>query len=410
MKENKGKKAAAGQWRWKLRLRFDRLVSAFRHAFPTTSITSTGITGSSGSAPLAGKFCPSPFRQIDLYETGKVYACCPTWLPTPMGNVNHQQVMSLWNNKTMQRIRESIYDGSFRYCRHDLCPHIQGGTLPTIEEYEENAELGEVVRERRVTMESLPTFVNMCNDQSCNLYCPSCRTVRIQHTSGSGYENSRKLQSLLLDPMLSEPTDRHFTLSITGTGDPFASRAFRELLYSLDGTKFPNMSINLQTNGVLLTPRNWQRMKSIHRNIATIIISFDAATEPTYNVTRRGGHWQQLLKNCENLKELRLNGEVRHLRLDYVVQRENYREMGAFVDLAESFSADSVVFSRLMDWGTWPRKEYLDRCVWELVHPQYDAFIEALADPRLATSIVSLGNLSEYRALSLARKKQAELH
>jgi len=408
MRGRQGNKARARQWRWKLRLalrsRFDRLVSAFRHGILPASSTSSSAGG--GETPLAGKFCPAPFRQVDLYENGKVYACCPTWLPTPMGNVSHGQVMELWNNQTMQRIRESIYDGSYRYCRHDRCPHIQGGTLPGIEEYEQDAELGDVVRERRVTMESLPTFINMCNDQSCNLFCPSCRTSRINHTTGSEYENIRKLQNLLLDPMLAEPSNRHFTLSITGTGDPFASRAFRELLYSMDGTMFPNMSINLQTNGVLLTPRNWQRMKSIHRNIATIIISFDAATESTYDITRRGGHWQQLLKNCENLKNLRLSGEVNSLRLDFVVQLDNYREMGDFVDLAESFCADGVAFSRLMDWGTWPMKEYLDRCVWMPEHPEYENFLKAMADPRLAKPIVSLGNLSEYRALSLARQKE----
>ena len=85
--------------------------------------------------------------------------------------------------------------------------------------------------------------------------------------------------------------ERHFILSITGSGDPFASRVYRDLLHSLDGRDFPNLEIALQTNGVLLTPRNWERMKRVHGNISSIIISFDAASEATYNVTRRGGHW-----------------------------------------------------------------------------------------------------------------------
>ncbi len=409
MKRKRVEKGSSGQWRWKLRQalrsRLERLFLTTKHRFSSLLPASSPRSAKPADAPLAGKFCPAPFRQIDMYDNGKLYACCPTWLPTPMGNVNHAPVMELWNNLTMQRIRESIFDGSYRYCRHDRCPHIQAGTLLDTKAYEDNDELGEVVRQRRLTMESLPTFVNMCNDQSCNLYCPSCRTTRINHTEGSEYENIRKLQDLLLDPMLSEPSERHFTLSITGSGDPFASRAFRELLYTLDGRDFPNMRINLQTNGVLLTPRSWQRMKLIHRNIATIIISFDAASESTYAVTRRGGHWQQLQKNCENLSALRKNGEVRELRFDFVAQRDNYREMGDFVELAKSYSADAILFSRLMDWGTWPRQQYLARCVWEPENSQYADFMQAIVDPRLADPVVNLGNLSEYRALAMACKQ-----
>lgn len=66
----------------------------------------------------------------------------------------------------------------------------------------------------------------------------------------------------------------------------FASKVFREQLFQLDGSKYPNMRINLQTNGVLLTPKSWRRMKAIHANISAVIVSIDAATQPTYEITR----------------------------------------------------------------------------------------------------------------------------
>ena len=115
------------------------------------------------------------------------------------------------------------------------------------------------------------------------------------------------------------------------------------------------MQIALQTNGVLLTPRIWQRMKGVHRNISSIIISFDAATEETYGVTRRGGHWTTLLANSARMGELRTSGEVKKLRFDFVVQKANFREMKAFVQLTQSLGADCAYFSRLLDWGTWPK-------------------------------------------------------
>ncbi len=258
--------------------------------------------------------------------------------------------------------------------------------------------LGEAVRARRLTLEDPPSFVNMVNDRSCNLYCPSCRTERINHNEGARYEKLAELQQRLLTAYLAAPNDRDFTLSITGSGDPFASRVYRELLYTLDGSRFPSMKIALQTNGVLLTPRNWARMEKIHANISSIIISFDAASPETYAVTRRGGHWATLLENCARMGELRALGEVRHLRYDFVVQKANFREMPDFVRLARSLGGDRAYFSRLVDWGTWPRDQFLEQCVWEQGHPLRDEFLAVLRDPALDDAFVDLGNVSDFYA------------
>ncbi|NIP19347.1 MAG: radical SAM protein, partial [Xanthomonadales bacterium] len=323
--------------------------------------------------------------------------------PTPMGNLNHKTLVEMWNGPAMQKVRESIYDGSFRYCRHDRCPDIKNGTLPSIEDAELDRDFGEAVRERRTVLDNLPRYLNLVNDRSCNLYCPSCRTERIIYNEGSKYERAAAIQARLLHPYLEEPNDRHFTLNITGSGDPFASRAYRELLYALDGSHYPNMKIALQTNGVLLTPRNWERMKKIHANIATVLISFDAATEDTYNITRRGGHWETLLANCARLGESRARGELGHLRLDFVAQRDNFREMPAFVGLARELGADVAYFSKMLDWGTWPHFEYLERCPWEDGHPLREEFLEVLRNPVFGDSFVDLGNLSDYRREAVGR-------
>jgi sulfatase maturation enzyme AslB (radical SAM superfamily) len=174
---------------------------------------------------------------------------------------------------------------------------------------------------------------------------------------------------------------------ITGSGDPFASRVYRNLLYSLNGADFPNMQIALQTNGVLLTPRNWQRMRAIHQNIISVIISFDAATEETYNVTRRGGHWQTLLDNSANMGDLHLQGEVR-----------------IFVHLARSLGADQAYFSQLFNWGTWSKDQFLDQCVWLEDHPLFREFLEVMRDPVFDDPFVDLGNMSELRAMALSSK------
>jgi sulfatase maturation enzyme AslB (radical SAM superfamily) len=320
-----------------------------------------------------------------------------------MGNANHVSVPEMWNGTVMQKIRESIYDGSFRYCRHDRCPVIQNGKLPSIEEGEADPVFGAAVKARSTTLDSLPGFVNMVNDRSCNLYCPSCRTERINVTDGRAFERIAGIQERFLAGWLDGEGNTPFTLSITGSGDPFASRAYRDLLYSLDGAKHPHMHIALQTNGVLLTPRNWERMRAIHDNISTIVISLDAATPETYAVTRRGGHWDTLVANCERLGELRQAGNIRELRYDFVVQQANFREMPAFAALAKKLGGDRACFSRLVDWGTWPRREFEQQCVWREEHPLYVEFMQVMADPALEQDWVDLGNMTSYRRQALHR-------
>jgi MoaA/NifB/PqqE/SkfB family radical SAM enzyme len=357
---------------------------------------------------LEDRFCRNPFVQLDVYEDGRVYSCCSSWLPTPLGNIKRVPVKQAWNSSASQQIRASILDGSFRYCDHKVCPRIQEGTLPTLEEARENPLLREIIDQRRTELDEPPTFINLCNDASCNLWCPSCRTQRINHNQGKEYEKRQHLQDTVTQALFSTPTERHFTVNVTGSGDPFASAVFRNFLYNLEGKDFPNMRINLQTNGVLLTPRNWQRMEKIHRNIATILVSFDAATEATYAITRRGGNWRWLLDNTARLGELRQRGELGLLRLDFVVQAVNYREMAEFVRLGKSLGADQVSFSMVLDWGTWSLEEYARQCIWKRDHPEFEAFIRVLEDDIFDDPQVVLGNLTEYRIMAKERRQDRQ--
>ncbi|MDT8408389.1 MAG: radical SAM protein [Wenzhouxiangellaceae bacterium] len=352
---------------------------------------------------LEGRFCANPFGQLDVYSSGNLHMCCNAWLTRPIGNLNRQSVEQAWNSTAARQIRESIFDGSFRYCDHKVCPFIQNDSLPTLAEAALDPRFTEAIEQRQTRLDYLPTFVNFCNDESCNLFCPSCRTERINYNEGPAFEKRSRLHDKLVQALFEQPTDRRFRISVTGSGDPFASRVFREFLYNLDGRHLPNLEISLQTNGVLLTPRTWQRMHRIRERITDIIVSFDASRPQTYAVTRRGGHWPTLLENTRELGRLRSTGELRFLKLDFVVQQANYREMPEFVELGKQLGADEVGFSLLMNWGTWTPAEFNVRCIWRPDHPEFGSFLEVLRDPRLADPSVDLGNASEYRNRAMAQ-------
>ena len=352
---------------------------------------------------LADRFCSAPFRNFELHETGRVYACCDAWLPIALGNLNGQDAETIWNSQHAQDIRRSILDGSFRYCSHELCGLIAEKALPTREQARKDPFFRDIIDNNKVVMDEPATFISLMNDRSCNLSCPSCRVARLNFSTGYLYELRKRLQTKLEQAFFSKPTDRDFMIKVTGSGDPFASRVFREFLYALDKSKFPNLQIELQTNGTLFNEKTWKKLNKIHGNIFSVIISFDAATEKTYAITRRGGSWYHLVRNAEFLGGLRRQGQIGSLILDFVVQQANFHEMPQYIEIGQRLGADMIRFSKMTNWGNRSPAEHNALCVWRPEHPDYAEFQEIISRPIFDDPNVRLGNMTVERQRALAR-------
>ena len=48
------------------------------------------------------------------------------------------------------------------------------------------------------------------------------------------------------------------------------------MLTELNGKDFPNLKVNLNTNGVMFTPKTWNNLHKIHNNLHNCRISIDA--------------------------------------------------------------------------------------------------------------------------------------
>lgn len=353
------------------------------------------------SAGLKDRFCGRPFDSFELQENGSVHLCCPAWLRQRAGNLHDSTAAEIWNSAAAQEIRRGILDGTFRHCNRELCPEIQAGTLPSRAAAAANPRYRAIMESGQTVLSGIPPFINLANDKSCNLSCPSCRTQRIQFNDGPGYDARKRLQDRIVAAFFTAPTEQPFIVNVTGSGDPFASRIFRDFLFDLDKAKFPRMQVNLQTNGVLFTEKTWANLRKIHGAIGSVLVSFDAASEATYAITRRGGDWKQLLENMEFLAERRRQGAFGDLILYFVVQKANFREMPAFVRVGKRFAADRVYFSRALNWGTWSAAEHEDQSVWNPHHPLYAEFTRVMADPALDDPVVFLGNVADARRAAL---------
>ncbi|MCB0370389.1 MAG: SPASM domain-containing protein [Bdellovibrionales bacterium] len=335
------------------------------------------------------------------------YPCCPSWLPVVVGNCKEKSISEIWNSKKYQKIRESILDGSFRFCDQKACPKIQGYQLEDVKKLK--GRWKEIYENKKTILGEFPEEIALCYDDSCNLSCPSCRSEKILDIRGKTYEEKDKFTNQIIELINTiQNKNQNLLLRVTGSGDPFASPLYFKLLKEIDGTKLPNLQIILQTNGLLLTPNNWEKILRIHNNIYTISISIDAATESTYSQVRRLGSWSKLQNNLKFISSIVEKYQIPYFSLNFVVQKNNYFEMIDFVKMAEKIgNVTDVFFSFLNNWKTWPDEIYDKQCVWKRNHKEFIQFIEILKDPIFDNSIVHLGNLSEYRksALNEVQKK-----
>ena len=345
---------------------------------------------------LSNKFCHHPFDNFEPRDDGNVGVCCLAWLPYYVGNLERDTMDEVYNSKKAQDIRKSILDGTFKYCDHRACPLIQNGDLKNKDEVT-NPRHREIIDNNKIILDH-PTHINFLHDDSCNLSCPSCRVKKINFYTGEVYERRLKIHNEVIESLFAKDLTDGCTISITGSGDPFASKIFRDFLLEFDGTKYPNVKIDLQTNGIMFTPKIWEQMYRIHDNINLVMVSFDAALPSTYEVVRRGGDWDLLVENTKFIAEKRLEEKINILRLDFVVQNLNYKEMPHFVTLAKMFSGiDQVLFSMVTDWGTWSKETFKVRAIWRPDHPQYQRFLSILRSKELRDQeFIDMSNLHQY--------------
>lgn len=326
---------------------------------------------------LAGKVCLKPFTELDVLEAS-THLCCASWLPTSTGNLAVTAWQQVWNGAAAQAIRASMLDGSYRHCNKRTCPTIQSGEFDRIDALADDPKWRDIVTADDMTMKRGPEEVNLSYDRTCNLSCPSCRTApyAADDATRARYDAMQEREIL---PLLKSAR----TVFITGSGDPFASKNFRRLMGQLDATTYPDLKFRIMTNGMLLTPQQWAAFPSLHGRVEALRFSLDGATATTHELLRRGSRWSVVEPNLRFAGELLAAGQIDDFMITFIVQADNFREMGAAVDLAHRVGANHVFFARITNWGTFSAAEYAQKAVFVPGHPDYEAFLEACRDPRL---------------------------
>jgi virginiamycin A acetyltransferase len=241
-----------------------------------------------------------------------------------------------------------------------------------------------------------PAILNLSYDKTCNLACPSCRSEKYAADSVER-ERIAALQDRNIKPLLAQAN----LAMITGSGDPFASKTFRHLLEWISPETAPALEIKLMTNGLLLDEREWNRFEGIRDKVIEIKVSIDGITKRSHEALRFGSDWDRMLPNLDFMGGLAKANPKLSFILAFIVQRDNFTEMGAAVDFAHRMGATALQFARLTNWGTYSEIAYHQLAVFLSDHPQYRQFLDVLDDPRLDDPIVSLGDLASLKRVNV---------
>lgn len=344
---------------------------------------------------MSGKFCTQPFEQIETQSRDRVFLCCPAWMPATIGDASKHAADEVWNSQAAQDVRASIHDGSFRYCSRMHCPRFTADQLPDKDAIDDPAWRA-IIDAKTTRLEHGPKMVYLSHDRSCQLSCPSCRTTTIM-ARADAVERMNAMAGRTILPLLKDARN----VVITGSGDAFASKHYRAVLAKLTKQAFPSLRIDLMTNGLLIK-RHWEEL-SLEGRVRVCYVSVDAAEADTYRVLRRGGAFDDLLENLAFLSALRRDARVDRVRLDFVTQASNFREMPKAAELMRRHGFDGIKFQMIRSWNTYAPEEFQRHHIGAPDHPEHGAFLDVLADPRLQGDDVEF-----YGFYSVAAKRRRD--
>jgi hypothetical protein len=317
--------------------------------------------------------CPLPFERFDIGPNGDVLVCCGHWLPTVIGNFLNQPVEDVLNSPSAKAIRQSVTDGSYKYCNHLECGTMAQDSLPRREELH-HPRTRRAVAEQDYRIDGVDEIM-FAFDQSCNLSCPSCRTHVITEKVSHSLEKARAVEEKLV-PLL--PTLR--TLHINPAGELFGSKPSRRLLELINDERCPELKLDIISNGTLFSREEWAKFPGIHNKVRSVRISIDAASKETFEKLRRLGKYDVFVKNMRFLRELRVGGVLPQLKFSFTYQLDNFREMPAFIDFRDEMCADYAIFERLQNIA-FSDEEYRSKAVHNPHHPLHQAFIDVIKNP-----------------------------
>ena len=133
-------------------------------------------------------------------------------------------------------------------------------------------------------------------------------------------------------------------VDLSGGGEPLLHPRLPEMVRI---AREAGCEVGFSTNGVLLGPSLAEEF--VATRLDWIAFSVDGAIAETYERIRQGARFDQVMANVAALRDIKSahGSKTPKLMMVYVMMRENYAELPAFIDLAHELGVEQVVAKNL---------------------------------------------------------------
>ena len=320
--------------------------------------------------------CNTMLNHLEILDYGNTRCCCTTFVRPDIGNILEESLSEIWHSDLHKILCLSTENRTFSFCDKNMCPLF---VAKKSEEIKEDKRCYKKLRRA-------PEVLALGYDSSCNLACSTCRR-ELHFAKGEELQTVNRITEIVKKEYLPECS----FLILAGNGEVFASPAYRSV-YESEACN-PRF-IRLLSNGILFNQRNWENFIKGRRQKIMLTVSIDAATKETYENIRRNGKFDVLQKNMEFASQLRKSGGLCYFRMNFVVQKGNYREMISFVEWGEKLGVDEIFFTKILNWGTYTQEEFAEISMMEPdgITPKPE-LREILESPVMKSGIVDLGTI-----------------
>lgn len=277
------------------------------------------------------EFCPIPFLQLQLNPMGSVSACCFSG-EVPVGTVPREGIQEIWNGEKMQAWRREFLEGNIRTCR---------GPIDTFQCHKNYRHLIPAVELKEVQSQG-PRRLDLRFNGKCNLQCQMCDVWKQPNGIYDGSDFWRVGPKEIF-PYLME-------VDMLG-GEPFIQA---DTFRFIDAVT----AVNARCTWGFITNANYvlnAKLKSYLDKLPLrhIHISLDAMGAETYAKIRVGGRWEKTLQTVMDYVEYRnqraQEGRGFALFASFCVQRDNWRELPAFLQFCEERGMIPIVQNVITD-------------------------------------------------------------
>lgn len=322
-------------------------------------------------------FCKNPWNCLELNNDGKCFFCNPCFSNFNLiGNIFEQSIDEIWNGEKAQNYRRDVLEKKYTYCNYDNCNGNKTDSLP----------YNDVIA-------PYPEYINIGYDYTCGQKCIICR----DEYKALPEEECKKWEDKLETHIL-PITSKVKYMFVNCRGEFFDSKHTQKIVATIINNN-PNIKIEFITNGIKCTEENLKKHNLLDR-LFNIHISLHAATSKTYKKIFRTDKFNDVMKNLEYISSLKKSDRIKNFEIMFVITAANYKDMPAFVKLAEKLDARATFSACIGGYAEYimDRDEY---AVFYQNHHNYNDFVKMIKNPIFNSQYCYLPNyLRELKPVS----------